>query len=143
MQTQICHACSKPVAWKGAHCCGYGPYTCTLIKNLMMMMNPLLISGCVHHYIWRSPFLVLGSFWWIFSLLLYFPQKIFPANCVDPDQTPHLAASELGLHCLCSTPIQVSGQKGVNGTSEYEENICMYFVNKCLSFMSKYQKKKN
>ena len=29
---------SKPVAWKGAHCCGYGRYTCTLIKNLMMMM---------------------------------------------------------------------------------------------------------
>ena len=25
-------------AWKGAHCCGYGPCTCTLIKNLMMMM---------------------------------------------------------------------------------------------------------
>ena len=24
---------------RGAHCCGYGPYTCTLIKNLMMMMN--------------------------------------------------------------------------------------------------------
>ena len=21
---EICHACSKPVAWKGAHCCGYG-----------------------------------------------------------------------------------------------------------------------
>ena len=26
-------ACSKPVAWKGAHCCGYGPYTCMLIKK--------------------------------------------------------------------------------------------------------------
>ena len=35
---EICHACSKPVAWKGAHCCGYGPFTCTLIKNPMMMM---------------------------------------------------------------------------------------------------------
>ena len=34
----ICHACSKPVALKGGHCCGYGPYTCTLIKNPMMMM---------------------------------------------------------------------------------------------------------
>ena len=38
---EICHACSKPVAWKGAHCCGYGPYTCTLIKNPMMMMMRL------------------------------------------------------------------------------------------------------
>ena len=35
---EISHACSKPVAWKGAHCCGYGPCTCMLIKNLMMMM---------------------------------------------------------------------------------------------------------
>ena len=35
---EICHACSKPVAWKGAHCCGYGPCTCTLINNPMMMM---------------------------------------------------------------------------------------------------------
>ena len=25
-------------SWKGAHCCGYGPYTCTLIKNLMMTL---------------------------------------------------------------------------------------------------------
>ena len=43
--TQICHACSKPVAWKGAHCCGYGPCTCTLIKKPMMMM---MISFCVY-----------------------------------------------------------------------------------------------
>ena len=34
---EICHACSKPVAWKGAYCCGYGPCTNTLIKNPMMM----------------------------------------------------------------------------------------------------------
>ena len=36
---EICHVCSKPVAWKGVRCCGYGPYTCTLIKNPMMMIN--------------------------------------------------------------------------------------------------------
>ena len=30
--------CSKPVAWKGTHCCGYGPCTCMLIKNPMMMV---------------------------------------------------------------------------------------------------------
>ena len=30
------HAAS--VTWKGAHCCGYCPCTCTLIKNPMMMM---------------------------------------------------------------------------------------------------------
>ena len=40
---EICHACSKPVAWKGAHCCGYCPCTCTLIKNLMMMMMMMMM----------------------------------------------------------------------------------------------------
>ena len=34
---EICHACSKPVTWMGAHCCGYCPCTCMLIKNLMMI----------------------------------------------------------------------------------------------------------
>ena len=28
---------------EGAHCCGYGPYTCTLIKNPMMMMLLFLL----------------------------------------------------------------------------------------------------
>ena len=28
---------AMPIAWKGAHCYGYGPCTCTLIKNLMML----------------------------------------------------------------------------------------------------------
>ena len=25
---------------------------------------------------------------------------VFNANCVGPDQTPHCAASDLGIHCL-------------------------------------------
>ena len=33
-------------AWKGAHCCGYGPYTCMLIKNMMMMMMILKKRIC-------------------------------------------------------------------------------------------------
>ena len=24
---------ASQLPWKGAHCCGYGPYTCTLIKK--------------------------------------------------------------------------------------------------------------
>ena len=38
------HACSKPVAWKGAHCCGYGPNTGRLIKNPMMMMMMIVLQ---------------------------------------------------------------------------------------------------
>ena len=34
---EICHACSKPAFWKGAHWCGYCPCTCTWIKNLIMI----------------------------------------------------------------------------------------------------------
>ena len=48
-------ACSKPVAWKAAHCCGYGPYNCTLIKNpmLMMMMMTMISRRAVVSY-WRK-----------------------------------------------------------------------------------------
>ena len=34
------------------------------------------------------------------------------ANTVDPVQTPHFAASELGLHCLHNTLKEVSGLNG-------------------------------
>ena len=36
---EICHACSKPGTWKGAHCCGYCRCNCMLIKNLMILMT--------------------------------------------------------------------------------------------------------
>ena len=39
--------------------------------------------------------------------------EISVRNSVDPDQTPHLAASDLGLHCLHNTPKLVSGLKRV------------------------------
>ena len=34
--------------------------------------------------------------------------KILLTNTADPDQTPHYVASELGLHCLPMTHLQVS-----------------------------------
>ena len=37
---------------------------------------------------------------------------LFYANSVDPNQTPRLAASDLGLHCLtlsCSLDLAVQG----------------------------------
>ena len=39
--------------------------------------------------------------------------KLF-ANSGDPDQTPHSAASDLGLHCLPSTLLRVSRLQWVN-----------------------------
>ena len=37
-----------------------------------------------------------------------------PASSVDPVQTPHPAASELGRHCLNNTPKGVAGLKRIN-----------------------------
>ena len=46
-------------------------------------------------------------------------------NSVDPDQMPHLVASELHLHCLHNTPKQVSGLKRVKGgVDSDQQNHC-------------------
>ena len=47
---------------------------------------------------WTS--VVLRGVGSVLSLLVYFSWKIPLAHTVDPDQTPHDVASELGLHCL-------------------------------------------
>ena len=41
---EICHTCSKPATWKGAHWCGCCPCTCMLIKNLLMMVMMMMIT---------------------------------------------------------------------------------------------------
>ena len=40
------------------------------------------------------------------------------ANSGEPDQTPHSAASDLGLHCLPITRLRVSSLQWVNLRSE-------------------------
>ena len=40
----------------------------------------------------------------------------FFANSGDPDQTPHSAVSDLGLHCLRITLLRVSRLQWVNFT---------------------------
>ena len=65
IRCEICHACSKPVAWKGAHCCGYGPCTCTLIKNLMMMMMMMMMMyKCTGRAIALLPALAAAELGW-------------------------------------------------------------------------------
>ena len=39
--------------------------------------------------------------------------EILLSNNVDPDQTPHNVASDLGLHCLPMTLLRVSGKNGI------------------------------
>ena len=43
----------------------------------------------------------------ILSLLFYFGREILLENNVDPDQTSHYVASDLGLHCLLTTFIRI------------------------------------
>ena len=50
----------------------------------------------------------------LLSLLLYFFfLKILLANILDPDQTPHHVASDLGLHCLHMTLLRIPGKNGL------------------------------
>ena len=52
---------------------------------------------------------------WLFLLSsCYIGISVFTANSVDPDQTPRLTASDLGLHCQCP----FYGTLGTNGFNE-------------------------
>ena len=44
---------------------------------------------------------------WLWDLEIFLQAKLF-ANSKDPDQMPHSAASDLGLHCLPITHLGVS-----------------------------------
>ena len=54
------------------------------------------------------------------SLSFYFSWKILLSNIVDPDQTPHYVASDLGLHCLPMTlcPPCMNGLMEVRGVKQ-------------------------
>ena len=47
-----------------------------------------------------GPFLVKGVSGQLSLLPCFIEIPVFNANIVDPDQMPHSAASDLGLHCL-------------------------------------------
>ena len=47
----------------------------------------------------------------VLLLLCFIEIPVFNANSVDPDQTPHSAASYRGLHCLPITLLGVSPTK--------------------------------
>ena len=49
---------------------------------------------------WKSPFAIKGVLGVISLGLFGSRQKLLLANSGDPDQTPHNAVSDLGLHCL-------------------------------------------
>ena len=60
-------------------------------------------------------------------------QTLLLENCVDPDQTPHYVASDLGLHCLLLTLLRVSVEEWVNTQiTAYLENGTYAYINESL-----------
>ena len=69
--------------------------------------------------LWTGPFPIQGVSG-KFLLLSYFIEiSKLDANSVDPDQTPHSAASEQGLHCLPMSLLGDTRHKWVN-----HKNVC-------------------
>ena len=56
---------------------------------------------------WKSLISILGTSGYEIYIFLEKVAKLF-ANSEDPDQMPHCAASDLGLHCLPITLLRVS-----------------------------------
>ena len=62
-------------------------------------------NGLFHPYIFEESICYLRGFRCNFLGLFSSRQKLLLANSEDPDQMPHNAASDLGLHCLPMYPL--------------------------------------
>ena len=93
----------------------------------------------VHAIYWRSPILILLMSGYAFLIFLKKMAELF-ANSVNPDQTPHSAASDLDLHCLLITLLGVSRLKVVNKTLPlcFElltvKEVVLILFNLCITF---------
>ena len=61
--------------------------------------------------------------------------KLF-ANSGDPDRTPRSAVSDLGLHCLPITLLQVSPLQWVNVTIQIQIHFVYFYVTEKLPLCS-------
>ena len=73
-----------------------------------MQINPLYTGGLFHCYKLDKSICHFRGVGSIFVAFLLFSMEILLANNVDPDQTPHYVASDLGLHCLPLTLLRAS-----------------------------------
>ena len=75
------------------------------VEKAAVFLHPLYVIGL--KIVPREMEKSISSFrgvWCTFLFLLYFWYKFLLSNSVDPDQTPHSAASDLCLHCLPRSP---------------------------------------
>ena len=61
-------------------------------------INPFMPNGLFYLHTSDRSISSIRDVWLILIITIFNP--LFYANSVDPDQTPHSAASDLGLHCL-------------------------------------------
>ena len=75
---------------------------------LKIKINPLYTDRLFRCCMLDKSICHFRGVWSTLSLFFYFRWKILIANNVDPDQTPHYVVSDLCLHCLPMTLLQVS-----------------------------------
>ena len=69
------------------------------------------LSHTIHVY-WKTPISILGTCTFGYEIYIFLEKMaklhvhVF-AHSGDPDQTPHFATSDLGLHCLPNTLLRV------------------------------------
>ena len=69
----------------------------------LIKLNPLYTGRLFHCFMLESPFVILGVKISFVAFILF-----LLANNVDPDQTPHDVASDLGLHYFPMSLLPVS-----------------------------------
>ena len=78
----------------------------------MTRVNPFMPSGLFYLFLWTGPSCPF-PFEGVSGLFLVLPFIIeilvLNANTVDPDQTPHYAASDLNLDCLPASFLGIMG----------------------------------
>ena len=101
---------------------------------LSKKLNRSILTHCrlnrlSHTIYWKSSVSILGTAGYEVYIFLKKKAKLF-ANSGDPDQTPHSAASDLGLHCLPVTLLRVSRLQWLNIWWWHLKN-CLMCVKQC------------
>ena len=70
------------------------------ILRSMQSFNPFMPGRLLYLISLDESISIIRGVWLIFLSPCFIYIPVFNANSIDPDQTPHFAASDLGLHCL-------------------------------------------
>ena len=59
-------------------------------------------NGIFYRHFADRSFSNVRGIWLLFNNTMFIEIPVFDANSVDPDKTPHSAASDLGPHCFAN-----------------------------------------